>query len=399
MAQPVIAIGTSHGPQLVTEPSDWPLRVIADKRNSHYHRGRLYSFDELVALRADLDWAPQITPEVWQRKHGECQDAIAALADRFRAARPDVAIIFGNDQSEIFNDRFLDMIAHAPTQAFGYAQLGQENSFGWDAMRKAYPMQMEKLAQARSKGRLVVETMGETGRRFKRAFRSTPTQAQIMLQDPFGHTDMPQRTVWYQSKYLRANLHFRDNQFYLRDLHVYDDRFAQPYLTEPVRQHGIEQRLLAVLDGYHWSDDDARGNRGGHRAMGRFVLIGADGRETPLTMNGLPTVTEKGAELRTSVPLEGGGNVKAVFREKEIEFRVEDAPSNSRLALEFEWVANRSALQSVSTDRLNYSFRDFPYSVRIAHGTATRTDQGVKIVADPHGALRLHLAQSSGSRS
>ena len=104
MAQPVIAIGTSHGPQLVTEPRDWPLRVIADKRNSHYHRGRLYSFDELVALRADRDWAPQITPEVWQRKHGECQDAIAALADRFRAARPDVAIIFGNDQSEIFND-------------------------------------------------------------------------------------------------------------------------------------------------------------------------------------------------------------------------------------------------------------------------------------------------------
>ena len=30
MAQPVIAIGTSHGPQLVTEPSDWPLRVIAE---------------------------------------------------------------------------------------------------------------------------------------------------------------------------------------------------------------------------------------------------------------------------------------------------------------------------------------------------------------------------------
>lgn len=105
MAEPVIALGTSHGPQLVTQPKDWPLRVVADKRNRHYHRGTEYSFDELAALRrSDRDWAPVLTPEVWEKKYGLCQDAIEALADRFRAARPDVAVIFGNDQSEIFCD-------------------------------------------------------------------------------------------------------------------------------------------------------------------------------------------------------------------------------------------------------------------------------------------------------
>jgi hypothetical protein len=301
--------------------------------------------------------------------------------------------VWPTGRSETFNERFLDMIAHAPTQAFGYAQLGQENSFGWPSMSQAFPMQMEKLAKARSAGGLIVETMGETGRRFKRSFKSTPTQAQVMLQDPFGHTDVPQRTVWYQSKFLRANLHFRADQFYLRDLHVYNDRFVQPYLTEPVRQHGIEQRMLAVLDGYHWSDDAARGNRPGRRAMGRFVSISADGQETPLVMAGLPTVVDKGAELHTSVPLAGGGNFKAVFREKEIAFHVEGAPSGSRLAVVFEWAANRSALKDVSADRLSYSFRDFDYSVRIANGVALKTDQGVKIVSGPHGELRLHLAQ------
>jgi hypothetical protein len=105
VARPVIAIGTSHGPQLVTDPADWPLRVIADKRGRHFHRGTEYSFDELARLRAkDKDWGPLITTDVWKAKHGKCQDAIAALADRFRAARPDVAVIFGNDQSEIFCD-------------------------------------------------------------------------------------------------------------------------------------------------------------------------------------------------------------------------------------------------------------------------------------------------------
>ncbi|MGH7091456.1 MAG: hypothetical protein ACREFQ_21400, partial [Stellaceae bacterium] len=105
MADPVIALGTSHGPQLVTEPKDWPLRVIADKRNRHYHRGTEYAFDELATLRAgEREWPPVLTADAWQRKHGTCQAALAALADRFRAARPDVAVIFGNDQSEIFCD-------------------------------------------------------------------------------------------------------------------------------------------------------------------------------------------------------------------------------------------------------------------------------------------------------
>ncbi len=104
MARPVIGIGTSHGPQLVTDPRDWPQRVIADRRNRHFHHGTEYAFDELVTMRRATDWAPQITEAEWRRKHGVCQGRIEALADRLRAARPSLAVIFGNDQSEIFCD-------------------------------------------------------------------------------------------------------------------------------------------------------------------------------------------------------------------------------------------------------------------------------------------------------
>ena len=186
--------------------------------------------------------------------------------------------------------------------------------------------------------------MGETGRRFKRAFRSTPTQAQVMLEDPFGHTDAPERTVWYQSKFLRANLHFRGTEFYLRDLHVYDDRFPQPYLTEPVRQHGIEQRLLAVLDGYHWSDDKVRAGNG-RRAMGRFVLIGPDGQETPLAMDGLPTVSEKGASCGRRCLWRAGETSWSSFTSARYEFSVVGGPPQSRLGLKLEWVAGPQRTQ------------------------------------------------------
>lgn len=312
-----------------------------------------------------------------------------------RLPQPDtMEPVWPSGRSEVFVDRFLNMIADGPTQSVAYAQLGQENSFGWPMMRDAYPMQMEKLSTMRQEGRLTVETMGETGRRFKHRFRSTPTQAQVMLEDPFGHTSLPERTVWYQSAFLRANLHFRGDQFYLRDLHVYNDTFPQLYLTEPVRKHGIEQRMLAVLDGYHWSDDDAvRSGQPGRRALGRFAAVEQEGKSVPLAMTGVPTVSQTDSTLQTSVPLIGGGNLVAEFREREIEFRLTGRGRHTQLALIFEWARDRSAFQGVTANQLSYSFRDFNYTVSIENGTASQTADGVELLAKQDSALRLTMAQ------
>jgi hypothetical protein len=296
-------------------------------------------------------------------------------------------------QSPLFVQNFLNMIAHAPTQSVAHAQLGQENSFGWASMRKAYPMQMEKLAKERSRSGLMVETMGETGRRFKRLFPSTPTQAQVMLEDPFGHTHNPERTIWYQSKYFRADLHFRGDLFYLRDLQVYNDQFSQLYLTEPTRSENIEQRMLAVLDGYHWSDKSALAGHSGTRAMGRFVLISSDGKVERLAMKGVPAVKESGKTLRAEVPLADGGRFLADFREREIAFSLENVSTRHKLGLVFDWVANRTAFQHVSADRLDYRFRDFDYSIRVINGVPSEVPGGVRIVGPGQGTLRLQMAQ------
>jgi hypothetical protein len=301
--------------------------------------------------------------------------------------------VWPSGRSKIFIDRFLDMIANAPTQAIAYAQLGQENSFGWPAMEEAFPVQMEALSMLQQQGHLRVETMGETGRRFKRAFKVTPTQAQVMLEDPFGKTDPPQRTVWYQSRFYRANLHFRGDHFYLRDLHVYNDIFPEPYITEPVRQHGIEQRMLAVLDGYHWSDDEVKAGRQGTRAEARFVAVQRDGTSTPLVMLGLPTVAEMGSTLRTSIPISGGARLLGSFQEDRIAFSLEGALPEVRLGVEFEWVPSRSSLQEVSDDQLKYRFRDFSYVLRLVHSSALRTAKGVNISATSRSPLILLLNQ------
>jgi hypothetical protein len=130
--------------------------------------------------------------------------------------------------------------------------------------------------------------------------------------------------------------------------------------------------------------------------MGRFVLVGHDGRETPLVMAERPSVSESGSILQTNVPLAGGGIFKALFRERDMEFSVHGTMSNARLALVFEWVPSLGALHQVTPNRLDYSFRDFPYSVFVGNGEASKTAGGAKIItAAPGVPLRLHLAQQS----
>jgi hypothetical protein len=103
MAEIVLGIGTSHGPMLTTPPQQWGERVKADRNNPEHHfKGNTFGFDELVALRAGEGLAAQITPDVWEQRHAACQAAIARLADVFASAKPDIAVIVGNDQIEMF---------------------------------------------------------------------------------------------------------------------------------------------------------------------------------------------------------------------------------------------------------------------------------------------------------
>jgi hypothetical protein len=199
--------------------------------------------------------------------------------------------------------------------------------------------------------------------------------------------------VWYQSQWYRANLHFRGEEFYLRDLHVYADGFAEPYLADVVRRHGIEQRLLAVLDGYHWSDEAVQAGREGIRAAGRLLAQGRDQRTIALRMCGTPAVQETPDELRVSVPVCGGRTVEAVFSPREVELSVRGGSGPEQLILEFEWVRDRSASRSVTADRMLYRYRDFEYALTIANGTATQTSSGARVTSRSR-SLRLLLAQA-----
>jgi hypothetical protein len=104
MAKIICGLGTSHGPLLAIPPEEWQLRADNDRRvPAHPFRGKSYSFDELVALRAEENLPAQITLEVRRRRFQACQAALDRLADLWLASGADAAVIFGNDQMEIFD--------------------------------------------------------------------------------------------------------------------------------------------------------------------------------------------------------------------------------------------------------------------------------------------------------
>ncbi|CAN5673363.1 hypothetical protein BH11ARM2_BH11ARM2_01160 [soil metagenome] len=204
-----------------------------------------------------------------------------------------MAPVWTSGKSPVFIREFLRMVAEAPSLGFAYVQMGQENTFPWPHQAEGYPLQMEALAKLRDQEAVHVETMGESGRRFKRAFKETPAQAQVQLNDPFGNTEPAENSVWYQSRFYRANLHLKGDLPYLRDLMVYSDRHEQPFLDKATRDHEVGQRALAVVDVYHWAKPSEAPGAGG--------FFEVDGER--LRLSGSPKVREEGNTLIAELPV------------------------------------------------------------------------------------------------
>ena len=108
MAEIVLGMWTTHGPTLSTTPEQWLLRLPADHENkAHPFRLNTYTFDELVELRKDEKLAEKASLEERTERYARCQAAIAEMARIYEDAKIDVAVIFGNDQQELFTSKIM----------------------------------------------------------------------------------------------------------------------------------------------------------------------------------------------------------------------------------------------------------------------------------------------------
>lgn len=103
VAEIVLGVGSSHTPQLSTSAAFWAQHAARDERNAALlgADGRYHDYAELLA-GADPAIAAELDASVWEEKFSRAQRRITELGEALAAARPDVVVVVGDDQRELF---------------------------------------------------------------------------------------------------------------------------------------------------------------------------------------------------------------------------------------------------------------------------------------------------------
>jgi hypothetical protein len=249
--------------------------------------------------------------------------------------------------------------------AFAYAQAGQENSFGWGAMKDGLTNQFEMFAKWRAEGRIIVEKMGDSGVWYRKNFAQTPATAVSSL-EPFG--DRQAQSVWYNCRNYRANIYRDADGLRIRDLTLFDENYAERYLHDVCTTDYLVYDNLSMIDGNRMSGD-------GIHAGG--WLIDADGKG----IVGEPMQTEEeGSMLRVR-----SGAYEIVLREQGIEIL-------GGAAVELRWSNKRTPYCGAEGDSVRYEHRGMKYALKVIKGSV---DVSERLVLCPE-ANELHLNPMRG---
>ena len=283
-------------------------------------------------------------------------------------------------------DYFFDALTDGPCLAFGYAQAGQENSFTWDNMREGLEMQMPLIDSLRRAGKVRVETLGESGRWFRKRFPLTPATAVTTVSDVRGEGN---KTVWYDSRYYRANLLWEKGRFRFRDIHLFDERFKSEYLDTPGTGDRFLFHTLPFVDGFMWS-------KGEDRAGLSLVRTGSDGHAEELRLDS-PEVKERG---RSVLEVRGNDQYGDTFRitlhDDRIEVSLPDADKDVAWALQLHAApCTELPFTDVGGKSANAVFRGHSYSVTCSEGRFEKAAEGdshvLRIIPD-NGKITIDCA-------
>ena len=124
MARIVLGIGCSHAPQLHTpvEHRDQHARRDTEDGTPLWYKGERIEYTELLERRRGHNFGEQLDPQLCDERLKKARDAIRQLSEIFAEAWPDITIIFGNDQGEMFLDDARPAFSILGCEQFGIRQ-------------------------------------------------------------------------------------------------------------------------------------------------------------------------------------------------------------------------------------------------------------------------------------
>ena len=270
--------------------------------------------------------------------------------------------------SEKWVRHFFKSIFEDPCLGFNYTQAGQENSFTWDAMRKGLEMQIPILAALQEQGKIRIETLETSGKWFKKKYPLTPATSVTTLTDTY---DQGQKTVWFNSRYYRANLLWEKNTIRFRDIHLFDENMESDYLTQAGTSSQCVYTTCPIMDGFRWSTPN-------DLAAIRLYTLNADNRPEEIMLDTMlvKVIGNKATEIicRTKANLE----YTFILSEKQIEVKSND-PGRWMLKLN---VAHGKALPlNVENKRiLKSQMKDISYGILCKKGTMAHKENHILFI-------------------
>lgn len=256
-------------------------------------------------------------------------------------------------------DYFLESIVNQPCLAFNYAQAGQENSFTWSNMRKGLEMQIPILDSLRKENKIQIETLEQSGKWFKEQFAVSPATAVTTLSDIRGEGN---KTVWFNSRYYRANLLWGKDFFRFRDIHLFDENYKSAYLDKPGTGNQFLFFTLPVVDGFMWS-------KGTDRAGLRVVQLDNGNRKELILTDPVVTETDKDI-LQVSCKDKEGHLFHITFHEDRFEVTAPETNTNFSWALELRTaVGKKLPFTSIDEKNINAEFDGFNYMINCKEGS------------------------------
>ena len=258
--------------------------------------------------------------------------------------------------------------------SFGYAQVGQENSFGWKAMEAGLTDQMRLIAQMEEAGNLRVETLGNSGKWYRENYKLTPASAVAALSDWKGEG---RKSVWYNNRFYRMNLYQEGNHAWVRDLQIFDEGYEERYLNDACKEEFLAYDNLPAVDGNRWSSGMAR--------AGLYpVQILPDGEAIPL-MFGRPVVKEcQDDDLHVAWHLPDGGVFSIRCALDGIHVRLSDCVDDVNWGMLLRWSLEAvMPIECVSADAVRYGHNGRSYGLNAVTGRFSQSEARNEILLSP----------------
>jgi hypothetical protein len=150
---------------------------------------------------------------------------------------------------------------------------------------------MPLIAKLRGENKITVETLAESGKWFRRNFKVTPATS-VTVNDDLKNGDV--QTVWYDSRFYRANLFWENGTLRFRDIHLFNENLASSYLTKKSTSTKASFFTLPFVDGNKWSSTQM--------LAGMAFKAMVNGKEI-LIKGGKPKISGSGNQLHISWPI------------------------------------------------------------------------------------------------